>query len=103
VPADDPGHPAVIRKESLLDDDAERGGEQIGVAETRRRVERGVRAVEGDAVVLQPVELLRRELEVDRGPGAVMDDEQVAVGELRAGDGMERRVHRAGHPADRLR
>src|SRR5439155_14372490 len=79
MPADDRGQAAVVREEALVYGDAERRREQIGVPESGRAVERRVGAVQRDAVVLQSIELLRRELEVDARPGAMVDDEEIGV------------------------
>src|SRR5438067_6685782 len=59
-------------------------------------------AVQRDPVVLQPIELLGRELEVDARPGAVVDDEEIGGRELRPGDRVDGCVHRAGDAAHRL-
>src|SRR5207245_1838768 len=90
---DDAGHAAVIRKESLAHFHAGRLRYAVAVRDAGRSVERGVGAIQRDAVLTKPRVLLLDELEIDLGPAPVMDDEEVGLGALGARDRVERRAH----------
>src|SRR5207244_12667024 len=62
--SDDSGHSAVVRKESLAHLDARRLRNAVAVRNAAGAVERGVGAVQRDAVLTKPLVLLLDEIEI---------------------------------------